>query len=217
MDRDDGLCASRDAVYGLLLIQVARIAGILEVWWGAGPESPIDTLLAGLVAFPPRTTGEAEEQIRATLAEDLTDRRHRLAARADRVQLEERIARLLSLLERLEGAVPPPEGHGAIGVDLEGRTTVVTSRDGRIRWGSASDPTVVRDRDGTLQVREARRLLRVRAASPPNPRLQAEVGGDPASIDAVCQWLSAAIRLRTERKLLEASPAMRKPTRPDRP
>jgi len=184
---------------------VARIAGILEAWWGEGPESPIDALLAGLVAFPPRTTGEAEEQIRATLAEDLTDRRHRLAARVDRVHLEDRVARLLSLVRRLEGAVPPPEGHGAIGVDLEGRTTVVTSRDGWIRWGRVSEPTVVRERNGTLRVREARRLLRVRSASPPNTRLQAEVGGDPASIDVICQWLAAALRLRTERKLLEAT------------
>jgi hypothetical protein len=193
-------------------VHVARIAEVLEDWWGDGPESPVDALLGGLVAFPPRTTGEAEEQIRATLAEDLTDRRHRLASRERQLRDEERIARLYATLRRLEDAVPPPEGRGAVGVDMQGRTTVVQSREGCIRWGPHPDPTLVRSQSGALEVREARRLLRARAASPPNPRLQAEVGGDPEAVDTVCQWLSAAIRLRTVRKLLEASPLARRTT-----
>lgn len=185
--------------------QVGRIATVLAHWWGDGPETAVDALLAGMQAFPPRDAHEAADQVRNALRAHLVGEHHALRRRSRQVSVNRRAARLHALLDRLEAAVPPPEGRGAVGVDLDGKTTLVESRDGRIRWGPVDGPALIRERDGDLSAREARRLLRARAASPPNARLHAEVGGTAEHTDRICQWVSAAMHLRTIRMLLDAS------------
>ena len=102
--------------------------------------------------------------------------------------------------------VPPPVGRGAVGIDLQGRTTLVESRFGRVVWGPKEGPLVeVRTPDGEIQLPVARRLLRARRAAPPNPRLHQEVGGEEQFTESVCAWLRSAIGLRTIRLLIEAS------------
>ena len=112
--------------------------------------------------------------------------------------------RFSDLLARLHAAVPPPRGIGAVGVDLEGLVRVVRSDGNTVAWGSnGRELTAIRDADGTLSPTESRRLLRTRAAAPPNPRLSAQVGGSEEFTEAICRWVASAHHLRTLRLLVQ--------------
>lgn len=179
-----------------------RLAATLHHWWGDGEESPVDALLDGFATFPPRTATEAGALVRETLARDLAATRHRLRRRAAATSHHERLARLLTVLARLERAVPLPAGEGPVGVDLEGAITVVRSDGARLRWGRPDALADVRP-GGDLDVREARRLLRAHAAAPPNPRLASDSGGTLEGSERICRWLASALQARTVRLLLE--------------
>lgn len=184
--------------------RVRAVALALEAWSGAG-DSSVETLLAGFATFPPRTAHEAATQLRAALAQELAAQRHQLGRRWVRIHARARVADLLDRVLRLHHACPPPEGRGAVGVDLDGRITLVRCEAGEVRWGPEDDLAPIRAADGEIRVREARRLLRTRAASPPNPRLDERVGGSAGYADDLCRWLTAAVQLRTIRLLLEAA------------
>lgn len=177
---------------------MTRLAERLE----APADSPAERLLAGFRALPPRDAHEAAELLVSTLAEELTVRRVSLAERWRRSHRALRLERLRGLVARLRAAATPPVGRGAVGVDLEGRVTVVDSDGEAVLWGPLDDPAPIWTRADGLDALHARRMLRARAAAPPNPRLDAAVGGDPRATEAIGRWTAAALRLRTVRLLL---------------
>jgi hypothetical protein len=122
-----------------------------------------------------------------------------------RIAHQVRQARLHGALTALQQATPPPMGRGAVGVDLEGRTTLLLSAAGRVEWQTVGgDSICLFDPNDGLNARDARRVLRARASAPTNMRLHADVGGDVAFVELTCRWLAAALHLRTLRLLLEA-------------
>ncbi|MCO4745764.1 MAG: hypothetical protein KC912_13305 [Proteobacteria bacterium] len=177
------------------------LATVLRNWWDRD-EGPGLELVSGMAAFPPASASEALQSWRREAAMLLAGERHALQKRRQQVFTDNRASRLASLLTRLRQAVPPPQGRGAVGVDLDGQTTVVEGRpDGTLWWGTttAMEPVFAEDLDAKL----GRRLLRARAAAPPNPRLDAAVGGDPAYADVAGRWVATALQLRTLCLLLD--------------
>jgi hypothetical protein len=166
-----------------------------------------DTALAATVrAFgthPPETVADAARLVRSALAEHLAARRHGLAARWRESWHRSQETRLREVVGRLALAGTPPVGKGAVGVDLDGRITIVEADKLGIRWGPERGVEIVFDWEGGFRPPTARRLLRARAISPPNPSLDARVGGDAAATDAICRWVAAGLRLRTVQMLLE--------------
>ena len=162
-------------------------------------------------ADAPTSPGAAADAVRRAMAEALTSQRHVLASRWRTELHQSRHDRLHAAVSRLERAVPAPEGGGAVGVDLDGRITVVEVRPstagspGAVLWGPEGATEVVADGDG-VRAAVARRMLRAHAASPSNAALQGRVGGDGERVDAICRWLSAGLKLRTVRLLLEKEP-----------
>ncbi|TNE84880.1 MAG: hypothetical protein EP330_28165 [Deltaproteobacteria bacterium] len=178
-----------------------RVAEVLQDWWDR-EEGPGRELISGMAAFPPNSAEEALGAWRREAAQILAGERHDLTRRQAEVFTHNRAHRLAELLTRLAEAVPPPVGKGAVGVDLEGQTTMVEGRrDGTLWWGTpaAMEPVV----GETLDARLGRRLIRARAAAPPNPRLDAQVGGEAGYADVAGRWLTAALQLRTLRLLLD--------------
>lgn len=173
-----------------------------------GDEGAVGTLLRGLLADPaPGLTSvdDLARLVRTVLAEQLAARRHALAAGWRGLWHKSRHARLHAMVGRLSEAVPPPEGRGAVGVDLDGRITVVEARDGVVSWGAdqpGAAPDLVYDPREGFRPPLARRLLRARATSPPNPTLDARIGGDPVHTEAICRWVAAGLHLRTVALLL---------------
>jgi len=185
---------------------IARVARALDSWWDEGGESPVDDLLGGLATFPPRSAREAVDRWSHALADHLVGLHHALARRHRGLVHEERASRLAVQVERLVRAVAPPQGRGAVGVDLEGRTLVVEGRAQALCWGPAGTPlAAVCEPRGRLDARQARRLLRARATAPLKPHLQEAVGGQAAFVEAACRWVAARLSLRTVRLLLEAT------------
>lgn len=186
---------------------LSRVCRSLTAYWNDGPMSPIDALLAGFSRFPPRDLVEAREALTAAVAQWLAGYRHSLRKRADRVHRADRRGRLYRAVVALDRALPSPRGRGAVGVDLDGNTTILAGDGRALTWGKADAPETAWSDDKGVVPAVVRRLLRARAAAPSNPRLQQDVGGDPAFVDAACRWLSAALANRTTRLLLEAEPA----------
>jgi hypothetical protein len=168
--------------------------------------TPVDEVIDGLLTFPPETVEEAGILVRKALAQYLTGLRHRLEREHRVVAVNTHHGTLSSLLSRLHHATPPPRGVGAVGVDLDGNVRVVQSNGETVSWGSyGRDLVDIRDADGTLFPIEARRLLRTRAAAPPNPRLSAKVSGSDEFTEAICRWVASAHHLRTMRLLVDKS------------
>lgn len=183
--------------------QIARLSAHLSAWW-AGPPTPVDDLLVGLREHPPEAAEDALDLLRDAMVEHLSGRRHDLWQRGARSRHQERRLRLTDAVLRLADAVAPPQGRGVVGVDLEGRPTLLVGREGRLAWGIAGEEAEdVLGPEG-LSPRGSRRLLRARAAAPDNPRLQAEAGGSGAFVDAACRWVAASLQLRTIRLILES-------------
>ncbi|MCB9686553.1 MAG: hypothetical protein H6738_08370 [Alphaproteobacteria bacterium] len=149
------------------------------------------------------TSADLAGVLRDHLVQRLVARRHDLAERwrAGRRRWTE--GRLLHAVRRLQAAMPPPTGRGALGVDLEGRILVLGSDPVAVHVGADDEREVVWDVGGGLRPAGARRVLRLRASAMPNPTLDARVGGTPGHVDAVCRWLGASIDLRTLTLLLE--------------
>lgn len=166
------------------------------------PDGPIESVLDGAIELPPRTADELAGALFAALAVDLASRRHGVVHRwRERRGAHDR-ARLRSLTERLS-AFAPPVGRGAVGVDMEGRTTVVHGDGRTLSWGPVEGPALAIVSEQGLHPRTARRLLRARSAAPPSARLNGLVDGDEAFTEQACRWVSAALALRTVRMLLD--------------
>ena len=166
-------------------------------------DSALAATVRAIGAHPPTAVEHVVRVVRDALAEDLAARRHALAGRWRETWQRSRELRLRDVVDRLYRAVPPPEGRGAVGVDLDGRITVVEGEPARIRWGADREGETVFDAAAGFRPPVARRLLRARAVSPPNPTLDARVSGDPAVTDAICRWVAAGLKLRTVQLLLE--------------
>ncbi|MCB9677288.1 MAG: hypothetical protein H6737_19370 [Alphaproteobacteria bacterium] len=163
----------------------------------AMPEGPVERFVEGLRALEP-DPAEARALFQRALAEALGQhavdlrRRHVLAAANDR---RGRLHRAVGALAR---TLQPPSGRGPIGYDLEGRATHVASDGETVTWGAGA--AVPLFADGDFDAPEARRFLRACATSPTRPE---GADGDPAVTDALGRWVSAGLKLRTVRLLLE--------------
>lgn len=188
--------------------ELRTLAHGLRLHWSNSVNTAVDAVIDGLLTFPPATVQEAGALARRALAQYLTGLRHRLEREHRVVAVNTHHGTLSSLLSRLHHATPPPRGLGAVGVDLDGNVRVVQSDGQTVSWGSyGRDLIDIRDASGTLSPIEARRLLRTRAAAPPNPRLSAKVGGSDEFTDVICRWVASAHHLRTMRLLVEKSRA----------
>ena len=176
-------------------------------------DSPALRLVQRFALLPPPSLVEVETQFRKTLREDLVARWHSLRIRHDALQHHDRKARLEELIHRLGTALPPPSGKAAVGMSMEGVTTVVQGDGQRLDWGEDGALDVVYDPQDGLVAQTARRLVRARAAAPPSLLLQDQVGGDVVFLDHASRWVASRLRLRTLRLLLKprdreaASPA----------
>ncbi len=155
-------------------------------------------LADALGAFPVDDSDTLVTLFREHLGRDLTDRWLGLAGKRATQSQDDRRGRLTLLLARLRSAVPPPRGTAAVGVDLEGRVTVVQSDGEQVVW----DDSVIVSRDH-FDVRAGRRLLRARAAAMPSERLQADVDGSTETLEHITRWLGASMRLRTVTLLVD--------------
>ncbi len=176
---------------------LALVATSLSGWEDA--EDPLSDRLGALALAPPGSALAAGGLVREAFAEELSGLRHGLVARWKAHLRESRHRRLLAVLDRMDAAVPAPQGRGAVGVDLDGNVTVLQSGPAGIRWQDERVWTP----DLGFDPATARRLLRARAAAPPNARLNAQVGGTADAVEAITRWVAAGLQLRTVRLLLE--------------
>lgn len=166
------------------------------------PDGPLLPVFEGVQALGAGSVAEVADLTMRALASELARLRHEAVGRwRDRRQAHER-ARLRSLAERLS-AFPPPAGRGVVGVDMEGRPTVLIGDGTRLSWGPENGPTLAIVSERGLHPRTARRLLRARSDAPPSLRLNREADADPHYTERACRWVAAALSLRTIRMLLE--------------
>ena len=166
-------------------------------------DGPMADLVRGLAELPPGDAESAGQLLTAAMARELAAMRHHLRARWSATLQHTRLERLVDTLERLQGALPPPRGRAAAGVDLDGEVLAVASDEDEVSFGLPHAMQPVWTRDDGFDARHARRLLRAQAAAPPNPRLSRDLGGDAAFGDAIGRWVAAGMRLRTLRMLLK--------------
>lgn len=183
--------------------RIAELAATILEWAGPG-DDPARTAARGLALMPPASIEDATAVVVEGMAQLLADQRHRAARGLRRVMVQTSATRLLALVERLRASQAPPTGRAALGVDLDGQVTILEGRDEGLYWGPVDDTVVVARDSRIVDARRARRALRARAAAPPNPRLDAEVNGDPAFGEAACRWMAGALELRTLAMLLGA-------------
>lgn len=189
------LCLHVDVETGDLGEVVHRLALVL-------PEGPVEAALDGARELPPARPSELADVVLAGLAQDLAGRRHDAVRRWRSRRKSHDKARLRALTERL-ARWRPPAGRGAVGVDLEGRPTVLEGDGHTLAWGPLEGPTLSVVSEQGLHPRTARRLLRARSAAPPSERINRMVDGDAAYTERACRWVAAALSLRTVRLLLE--------------
>lgn len=157
------------------------------------PRGLLAPVLRGLVELPPTTAAEAGERLTKALTDDLAARSTELRQRILSSGHTRRRARLQHAIASLQRVVPPPVGHGAVGFDLDARPTQVVSDGHQVRWGPVAEFAVLFDGTG-FDAPTARRLLRALATAP---------AAEPGFPDAMGRWVSAGLRLRTLRLLLE--------------
>jgi len=177
------------------------------------PAEPLRVALQGASELPPANAQDLSSVVLAGLAQSLANHRHTLVQRWKARRHDQDKARLRAAISRLE-RYPPPAGHAAVGVDMDGQTTTVRGDGRTLTWGPRTGPQLAILSEQGLHPRTARRMLRARASAPSNPRLDQEVGGDPAYAERAGRWVAGALALRTLHKLL-AIPADGPPITPD--
>ncbi|MFK7926907.1 MAG: hypothetical protein AB8H79_01870 [Myxococcota bacterium] len=165
------------------------------------PADPIEVALRGASELPPANVHELSSAVLSGLAQHLADLRHRLVQRWRVRRHDQDRARLRAAISRLE-RYPPPSGHAAVGVDMDGQTTTVRGDGQTLTWGPQAGPQLAILSEQGLHPRTARRMLRARASAPSSPRLNEEVGGDPEYAERAGRWVAGALALRTLHKLL---------------
>lgn len=171
-----------------------------------GAEGPVEAWLGGWAEHPPADLAEAGHALVAVLASSLAQVRHGLVRARETGDHLRRREHLVDTLARLAAAGRPPPGDGLVGLDLEGRPILVRSTlDVVATEVPGEEPALVWDADDGLDVPAARRLVRLRGAAAPNPRLAEAHGVDPRHADRVVRWLAAALELRALRLILDAT------------
>jgi hypothetical protein len=170
-------------------------------------EGPLADVVRGLAQMPPARVDEARVAVVRGLARELAGTRHHLQARWSASLQHTRVERLGAMVQRLIDALPPPRGRAAAGVDMNGDVFAVASDESTVTFGPPHDPAPVWSADEGFDAALARRLLRMQAAAPPNPRLSRDLGGDAAFGDVIGRWVAAGLRLRTLTLLLKAQGA----------
>lgn len=187
-----------------IAVRIMRVA--------APPLTAVVEILGGFATLPPHDADEALLWLRGAQLHDATAEAHAKRLRELRTEHTERSERLLAAARALTEALPPPQGRAAVGIDLEGRVTVVHTRGVEVWWGpegpNAPPPVRIHGADG-FDPPVARRLLRSRAVTPDIARLQARVQGDLDYVEAIGRWIAAGLKLRTVRLLLERAPSTR--------
>ncbi len=188
----------------------AALAQLAEAFLRLAPdaEAPLALHLAGWRVAPPASAAEAGEQVVGWLAELLAATRHGLVRGRVAGREARKRERLVRVLARLDAAVPPPVGRGAMGVDLDGHVILAVSTSTCIQWGTPPAELVdLWDPEDGLDVPSARRLVRVQGSAPPSARLEAEHGGASGFSARLARWLSASLELRALRRLLDLADA----------
>ena len=165
-------------------------------------DGPIDRFLAGLATLDSPDPHEAEALLKRALVESLNEQAIRFRQRRLQTRQDSRRERFQQVLERLVTAIEPPTGEGPIGFDLEGRTTHVVSDGTTIRWGPTDEAGDVLFGEDGFDAPMARRFLRACATAPARP----EGSGDPVVTEHINRWVSAGLRLRTLKMLLDRAP-----------
>jgi hypothetical protein len=166
-------------------------------------ETATGRLVVGL-AQAPVEAAEAQEQLLLALRDNLAAQWHVLRARAKNQRRSSRAGRLHTLIGRLSASLRPPEGRGALGVDLDGHIIVLETDRGGISLRTNQDPPqTVWLPDGDFDAPLARQVLRIRARTTSSEALQHQVHGDADYVEQSGRWIAAALKLRTERKLIE--------------
>ncbi|MBN2800796.1 MAG: hypothetical protein JXX28_16765 [Deltaproteobacteria bacterium] len=151
----------------------------------------------------------AAASLRGAMLSELSGELHQLTLAWQALVEGDRAGRLQEAILRLAWAVPPPEGRGALGVDMEGQPLVLTGERGGLQWGPEGGPAEdIYHPELGLDPRVARRALRTRGAAPLKPHLQEAVGGDAAFVNHATRWIGARLGLRTLRMLLERRPQL---------
>ena len=180
------------------------VASAILNTYGEDVAESIEPLLQGLIDFPDSSPTDIAERLIRSLSSTLADLRHGFVLDQHQATRENRLERLRHWLKRLANNQRPPAGNGALGVNLDGHTTVVSGQGQSLLWGVSDQrsATIWSEQEG-LTVREARRMLRSHSVAPHNARLNRQIGGDPAYVDHVCRWLNAALQMRTLLMLTE--------------
>jgi hypothetical protein len=161
-----------------------------------------DPSLAELgVAFaetPPPSAGDAARLVVAACAAELARAHHALVQRARLQDRGWRVRRLVALAARLGAACPPPVANGVVreepdGVRLTLRSDGATVSAARLHPGAPVGDGFLVAADGVLDPVSARAVLRAWATSP----------NRDAGLAPLARWLTAAGRLRFDRRLLE--------------
>ena len=183
---------------------LANISTAILDMYGPDVSEHIEPLLLGILNFPDSSATDISERLVDSLSDALAELRHELVQKKKFSSRDARIERLRHWVRRLVNTQRPPTGRGALGVNLDGQTTVVSHQNGALEWGAVQErPATIWSRDSGLAVREARRVLRTFAVAPYNARLNRQIGGDPEYVDHVCRWLRGALELRTLSLILE--------------
>jgi len=180
------------------------LSNAILMMYGEDVSAHIEPLLHGLIDFPHSSPTDVANRLVTGLSDALAEMRHDLVLQRHHKSRDSRLERLQHWVKRLAKAQQPPAGRGALGVNLDGETTVVAGQPGELRWGTIEEqPATIWTQHEGLEVREARRVLRSFAVAPHNARLNRQIGGDPQYIDHVCRWLNGALELRTLVLLLD--------------
>lgn len=183
---------------------LASISTAIFDMYGDDVSVHIEPLLLGILDFPDSSAIDISDRLVDGLSDALAELRHDLVQKKQFNSRDARLERLRHWVRRLVNSQRPPIGRGALGVNLDGQTTIVSHQNGTLSWGAAQDrPATIWSQQSGLAVREARRVLRSFAVAPYNARLNRQIGGDPDYVDHVCRWLNGALELRTIALILE--------------
>jgi hypothetical protein len=184
---------------------VRAFAEAISHWWDDQGDHPLDDLIHGLLVLATSSPSEAAHHAVHALASHLADQRWSVHRRQVQLRRASQRQRLTHAIEQLVALVPPPEGTGAMGVDMDGAPLIASSNGREVWFGTPGHEEVVVGDDGTIQVAAARRLLRARASAPLNLRLNEEIGGDPVEAERLGRWTSSRLDLRALHLLLRAT------------
>lgn len=170
-----------------------------------------DPVVGGFAEDPPPSPIDALDLFLQGLTEELLAARHALLRRSRTHARSGRVARLRTLVARLEAAQPPPRGRGCVRAGTDGVVHLVESDGRQVRAGAAQGPIFGNLpelwRDGRLDAAGARALLRAWRGrtlgdEARRARTDAELGGGAAPL---MRWVNAMLRLRTDRLLLDVT------------